>query len=174
MGIINKIKVYIKGNYKIALENGLVVGKGVSIVGGKRGVVFGSEPYLITLGDYCRISNDVLFVTHDGGTWAFRDIPKYRKVIKYGKIRIGAYTFVGARSIIMPGVSIGDHCVIGAGSIVTHDIPNGSVAVGSPAKVIMTTDEYADKCLKNQREYDEELYNKDKKRYLINWLNNVE
>ena len=170
MSLFSRLKRAIKGNYKIALENGLTVGKGVSIVSGGRGVNFGSEPYLITLGDYCRISMDVMFVTHDGGTWAFRDIPKYEKVIKYGRVKVGAHTFVGARSIIMPGVTIGERCVIGAGSIVTNDIPDGSVAVGVPAKVIMTTEEYAEKCLANQRDYDEETYFKDKRKFLTEWL----
>ena len=58
-------------------------------------VKFGSEPYLITLEDCVRVSNGVTFVTHDGGTWAFRDQEKYRDVIKYGKIHIGEHTFVG-------------------------------------------------------------------------------
>lgn len=168
--IIKKVVNTVKGSYRVALENGLNVGKGVSIVSGRRGVTFGSEPYLITLGDYCRISNDVMFITHDGGTWAFRDLPKYQRVIKYGKIEVGAHSFVGTRSIIMPGVSIGERCVIGAGSIVTRDIPDGTVAVGVPAKVIMTTEEYAEKCLKAQRDYDEAAYFNNKKEYLLEWL----
>jgi acetyltransferase-like isoleucine patch superfamily enzyme len=49
---------------------------------------------------------------------------------------IGKHTFVGTNSIILPGVRIGDHCVIGAGSIVTKDIPSGSVVAGNPAHVI--------------------------------------
>lgn len=170
MSIINRIIKLIKGNYKIALENGLNVGKGVSIVGAGRGISFGSEPYLITLGDYCRISNDVMFVTHDGGTWVFRDLTKYSNVIKYGRITVGEHTFVGARVIIMPGVNIGNRCVIGAGSVVTKDIPDGSIAVGIPATVVMKTEEYAEKCLISQQEYDIEAYMKDKKNYLLKWL----
>lgn len=92
MHIINRIIAFIKGNYKVAIENGLNVGKGVSIIGGGRGVNFGSEPYLVTLGDYCRVSNDVMFVTHDGGTWAFRDMPIYSNVIKYEKINVGEHS----------------------------------------------------------------------------------
>ena len=49
---------------------------------------------------------------------------------------IGRNCFVGARSIVLPGVRIGDHCVIGAGAVVTSDIPSNSIAVGNPAKVI--------------------------------------
>lgn len=157
----------IKGRYRLALENGLNVGVGVSIAGK---VDFGSEPYLITLGDYCRLSTDIIFITHDGGTWAFRDLPEYQDVIKYGKISVGGHSFIGARVTIMPGVTIGSRCVIGAGSVVTKDIPDGSVVVGNPAKVIMTTKDYAQKCLHNQREYDKQAYLKDKKSYLLKWL----
>lgn len=167
MRIISAIKNMFTSNYKRALKNGLNVGKGVRIIGG---VHFGSEPYLITLEDEVAISSNVTFITHDGGTWAFRDLPKYKDVIKYGKIHIGKRTLVGHNSIIMPGVKIGERCVIGTGSIVTKDIPDGSVVVGAPARVVMTTEEYAEKCLNNMKPYDKEKYLSNKKEYLLNWL----
>lgn len=52
---------------------------------------------------------------------------------------IGRYTFVGGGSFIMPGVTIGKGCVIGVNSVVTHDLPDYSIAIGSPAKVIGST-----------------------------------
>lgn len=171
MKIIKRLINRLKGNYRIAIENGLIVGEGVSLVGGGRTINFGTEPYLISLGNHCRISTEVFFVTHDGGTWAFRDLDKYKAVIKYGRIKVGDNTFIGTRSIIMPGVSIGSRCVIGAGSVVTRDIPNNSVAAGVPAKVIMTTQEYAEKSLKNQKPYCRAEYEKDKRNFLTNWLN---
>ena len=109
-------------------------------------------------------------MTHDGGTWAFRDLPEYKDVIKYGKIYVGERTFVGANSIVMPGVTIGKRWVIGAGSVVTKDIPDGCVAVGIPAKVIMTTEEYAKKSKDSLKPYNVEAYEKDKKAYLLEWL----
>ena len=51
---------------------------------------------------------------------------------------IGSNSFIGIRSIILPGVHVGNHCVIGAGSVVTKDIPDHSIAAGNPAKVIKT------------------------------------
>ena len=51
-------------------------------------------------------------------------------------IEIGANVWLGARVIVMPGVTIGDDCAIGAGSVVTHDVPPRSLAAGVPAKVI--------------------------------------
>ncbi len=130
---------------KAAIKGGMKVGKGVSIVSPLH-TNFGTEPYLITLGNYVRISGDVLFTTHDGGTWAFRNQEQYKGISKFGRISIGDYTFIGARSMIMPGVKIGAHCVIGACSLVTKDVPDGMVVGGVPAKIICTTEQYAEKC----------------------------
>ena len=158
-----KIERLFFGAYRTALKEGLQAGKGVSVMGNCE---FGSEPYLITLEDNVRVSFGVAFVTHDGGTWSFRDIPKYSNVIKYGKIHIGERSFIGCNSTIMPGVTIGKRCVIAAGSVVTKDIPDGMVVAGVPAKVIMTTIDYAEKCLKTMKPYDTEKYHHDKKKYL--------
>jgi len=64
--------------------------------------------------------------------------PQARKShLEYGKpVSIGSNVWIGGRSVICPGVTIGDHCVIGAGSVVTRDIPADTVAAGSPARVI--------------------------------------
>jgi acetyltransferase-like isoleucine patch superfamily enzyme len=51
-------------------------------------------------------------------------------------IRIGRNCWIGASAIILPGVELGDRVVIGAGAVVTRDVPAGSVAVGNPARVI--------------------------------------
>lgn len=125
-----------------AIKRGLRCGVNCTVTGK---IDFGSEPYLITLGDNVRMSGDVRFVCHDGGSWVFRRSGKYKDIVHYGKIVIGDNCFIGTRAIIMPDVIIGDNCVIGAGSIVTRSIPSNSVVVGIPARIIMTTDEYAEK-----------------------------
>lgn len=51
-------------------------------------------------------------------------------------VTIGRNVWIGGRSVILPGVTIGDRCTIGAGSVVTHDIPEGTLAAGNPARVI--------------------------------------
>jgi acetyltransferase-like isoleucine patch superfamily enzyme len=58
-------------------------------------------------------------------------------------VHIGRGSFVGARSVILPGVTIGVGCVIGAGSVVARDIPDYCVAVGSPARVVRRFDPVA-------------------------------
>ena len=66
------------------------------------------------------------------------------KGVEFGKpVRIGHNVWIGGSTVICPGVTIGDNCVIGAGSVVTRDIPANVVAVGNPCKVLrpMTAEE---------------------------------
>lgn len=101
---------------------------------------FGSEPYLITIGDHVTVTTGAHFVTHDGGVWVFRE--EHPDADMLAPIRVGNNVFLGLNVTVMPGVTIGDNVVIGAGALVTRDIPSDSVAVGVPAKVIMTIEEY--------------------------------
>lgn len=65
--------------------------------------------------------------------------PIERRKTEYGvSILIGNDVWIGGNVSILPGVTIGNNCVIGAGSVVTKDIPNNSVAVGNPCRVIKT------------------------------------
>ena len=169
MTIGKRVITKIKGPLKCAIEDGMVVEKGVTVMGG---VDFGSEPYLITLRKNCRISFGVSFITHDGGTWAFRNSDeRYRHVVKYGRIQIGEYSFIGAKSVILPNVTIGNHCVVAAGSVVTKSVADGTVVGGVPAKFICSTTEYAEKCLQMMPDdFNETEYLRNKKEYLIEHL----
>lgn len=119
------------------------LGKNVTIVGGAN---FGSEPYLITIGDNTTVSFDCAFVTHDAATRVIRNLPNQNKeTVIYGKINIGKNCFIGCRTVILPNVKIGDNCIIGAGSIVNRDIPSNTVAAGNPCKPICSLEEYMDK-----------------------------
>ena len=162
--VFKEIEKRIYGRLGYAKRLGMNVGNEVTVMSGMN---FGSEPYLITLGDRVRISTDVLFVTHDGGTWAFRRETGRDNIVRFGKIKVGNDTFIGARSVIMPGVTIGNNCVIGVGSVVTKDVPDRKVVVGVPARVICTIDEYAEKCKDRMPEdFDLEKYQTNKKEYL--------
>lgn len=102
-----------------------------------------TEPWLITLGRNVHITNGVIFITHDGGTLLFRgEIPDL-EITK--PITVGSDVYIGNNVMIMPGVTIGSRVIIGAGAVVTRDIPDNSVAVGIPARVIKTADEYLEK-----------------------------
>ena len=119
------------------------IGKNVKMVGP---VNFGSEPYLITIGDDTTISFDCAFVTHDAATRVIRNLPGQNKeTVIYGPIKVGKNCFIGCRTVVLPNVTIGDNCIIGAGSIVNKSIPANSVAAGQPCKIICTLDEYIEK-----------------------------
>lgn len=107
---------------------------------------FGSEPYLIEIGNNCTFAFEVMFFTHDGGVSVLNNLNMLEGADKMARIRVGNNVFIGYRAIVMPGVIIGDNVVIGAGSIVTKNIPSNSVAAGVPAKVISTIDEYYKNC----------------------------
>ena len=62
-----------------------------------------------------------------------------------GKVTIGSNCFIGMNALIMKGATIGDNCVIGSGSIVTGTIPPNSVAVGNPARVICSIEDFREK-----------------------------
>jgi acetyltransferase-like isoleucine patch superfamily enzyme len=98
---------------------------------------FSSEPFLIEIGNHVVISSGVKFITHDGSCWVVEH--KFPDLDVFGPIRIGDNTFIGMYTIIMPNTTIGSNCVIGAGSVVRGTIPDNSVALGNPAKVIMKT-----------------------------------
>lgn len=62
--------------------------------------------------------------------------PNNRKLYSKGPVQIGKNVWIGTNVSIMPGVSIGDCAIIGANSVVTHDVPAACIAVGAPAKVV--------------------------------------
>ena len=139
---------------KICLSKGLKVGKNVRFVEVPQ---FGTECFLIEIGDETTFSNNVRFVNHDGGQNALHFFDKYKDVRTFGRIKIGKQCLIGADTIIMLGVEMGDNCVLGAGSILTTSMPNGTVYAGVPAKYICTIEEYGDKLLANNVMYPREL-----------------
>ncbi len=123
-------------------KKGVIIGDECDI---SPNISFGSEPYLISIGNHVRVNNGVVFVTHDGGTWVLRKNTKLyncEKIDLFGKIKIGNNVHIGTNAIIMPNVKIGDNCIIGCGAVVTKDVENNSIVGGVPAKFIKKLDEY--------------------------------
>ena len=101
---------------------------------------FGSEPYLISLGNHVEVGSGARFMTHDGGAWVLRlDDPNTDLI---APISVGDNVLIGVNVVIMPGVHIGSNCIIAAGAVVTRDVPEGMVFGGVPAKPIKRIAEY--------------------------------
>ena len=85
----------------------------------------------ITVGDDCLIGHDVVMATlnHDMD-------PSRRADLHPAPIVVGNRVWIGAKATVLPGVTIGEDAVVGAGSVVTKDVPAGTVVVGSPARVV--------------------------------------
>lgn len=86
----------------------------------------------ITIGDYCAISDNVQILDSDFHTITYDGISS----IGSRPIHIGNHVWIGRSAIILKGVTIGDGAIIGAGSVVTRDVPPRCLAVGNPARVI--------------------------------------
>ena len=146
MNLFKRLKLKylrIKNPIKYWSKKGLSIGNDCEIYPSAN---FGSEPYLISLGHHVRINSGVIFITHDGGVWVLRNLKEdYKDIDLFKKIHIGNNVHIGTNAIIMPGVTIGNNCIIGCGAIVTKNIPDNSIAVGIPARVIETIDEYIEK-----------------------------
>ena len=168
--MIKRIITYLFRYYKVKTNPiGYARGLGVKI-GLKTRILdmqlgtFGSEPYLVQLGNNVEITSGVKFITHDGGVWVGRDEEPDIDII--APIKVGNNVFIGINSIILAGVTIGDNVVIGAGSVVTKDVQSGVVAAGAPAKPIKSTCEYLDEA--RERSLSTRLMTaEEKKNYLL-------
>ena len=90
---------------------------------------------MVTIGNHAYIGPNVSLYTACHPT----DPVERRKGTEWAKpITIGNDVWIGGNVTVLPGVTIGNGCTIGAGSVVTSDIPDGSIAVGNPCRVIKT------------------------------------
>lgn len=111
-------------------------------------------PELIKLHDNTRVASGVTFVTHDGIHIMLNNKFKNKNFQeKIGCIEIEENVFVGSNSIIMYDVKIGSNSIIAAGSIVTKDIPDNSIAAGVPAKVIGTLEDFVNRLGHSEASY---------------------
>jgi len=127
---------------------------------------YGSEPYLISFGDYVSAIN-VDFITHDGAVWIWRR--EQPKIEYFKSINIGSNVFIGTKALILPGSNIGSNVIIGAGSVVKGKIQSGYVYAGVPAKRLSTIDDYFKKNKENFTRTKLMPYEK-KREFLLNFF----
>jgi len=125
-------------------SKGVKIGKGCYIPNPKSVQIDYSKPILLEIGEHVRLNQDLTIMTHDFASMAF--VNAYNEFIpSHRKIKIGSNVYFGRKCTVLKGVTIGDNCIIGYGSVVMKDIPANSVAAGCPAKVICTLEEYFSK-----------------------------
>jgi len=118
---------------------GVTVGENVHFYGMTPGM-FGTEPWLITIGNNVHIVSGCNFINHDGGVLILRHKQPDLELTK--PISVGNNVYIGINCTILPGVTIGDNVIVGAGAVVARDIPADSVAAGVPARVIKPLELY--------------------------------
>ncbi|RUO37096.1 capsule biosynthesis protein CapG [Aliidiomarina taiwanensis] len=124
-----------------ARRSGVTIGKNCDI----QNVCFGSEPYLISIGNHVQITSGTKIFTHGAG-WVLR--LKHPDMDFFGKVVIKDNVYIGNDCLIMPGVTIGNNVVVAAGSVVTKSIPDNSVVGGNPCKIIGDFNSFENKMLK--------------------------
>ena len=100
---------------------------------------------MIRLHNNIVVANDVAFITHDAIYDVFDHLGEGKFVQNVGCIEVMDNVFIGYGAKILPGVRIGPNAIVAAGSIVTKDVPEGSVVGGNPAKVIGRFDDVKEK-----------------------------
>lgn len=128
--------------YKSFLRrNGVEIGEHTVIYSPNHTLIDVNKMYMVSIGDYCRITAGVTVLAHD-----------YSRSVSgmvYGEyvggmlpVKIGNNVFIGQHATILMGTTIGDNCIIGANSLVKGTFPDNVVIAGNPAKIVCTLEEY--------------------------------
>lgn len=129
-----------------------------------------ADPKFIRLHNNVAVAADVTFVNHDVIYLVLRNLDPEQDYEHCGCIEIMDNVFIGLGSIILPGVKIGPNAIVAAGSIVTKDVPPGTVVGGSPAKVIGQFDDVVRKRLEQAQRNKENPYkNRGEHRAAYEW-----
>jgi acetyltransferase-like isoleucine patch superfamily enzyme len=148
------LSVRLIGKIRISGEGRLVLGNGITLVGNVVPIEFVSHKgACITIGDHTFINYGSSILAHKLvtigchcllGHYTFildnneHDLQKHRMVPPSEPVVIEDYVWIGSRACILPGVRVGHHSAIGAGSVVTTDVPPYCLVAGNPARVIRT------------------------------------
>lgn len=116
-------------------RKGLKVGKNLFVVSNVS--LDRNNCHLISIGDNCTLAHNVVILAHDtSGCVASRTQHRIAPV------KLGNNCFIGSNTVVLPGVTIGDNVIVGAGSVVTRNLPSNCVAAGNPARMLETMDEF--------------------------------
>jgi len=134
--LIKKISNFLSGQQPLdkLIQRGLKIGTNFHRMSNV--VIDAAHCWHIEIGNNVTLAPGVHILAHDAST------KSYLNYTKVANVKIGNNVFIGAGTIVLSGVDIGDNVIIGAGSIVSNDINSNSVAVGNPARVISSLEDY--------------------------------
>jgi acetyltransferase-like isoleucine patch superfamily enzyme len=158
-------RLYMKAYISVCKNQGMKIGSDVKIF---ERVYFGSEPFLIEIGDRTQIAGGTRFINHGGTTKTLRRLNGFEDARIFGRIKIGKNCTIGSNCVIQQDVVIGDNCILGSSSVLTHSMPSNSVFSGNPAKFVCSVEQYAESILEQNTIYPRELENNRKE--LDKWL----
>ena len=122
-------------------SGGVKIGKGTYVLDPKHIQIDTSRPELLEIGENVFLHRGTIIMTHDWASWCF--VNSHQEFIpSHGKVKVGNNVWLGENVTILKGVTIGDNVIIGIGSVVTKDIPSNSIAVGVPAQVVGSYEDY--------------------------------
>ena len=144
--VIRKFINKLRGSADIntLIKDGLKVGKNFRM--NEQCIIDPSHCWLIEIGNDVVLAPRVHILAHDASMW---NETGYAKI---APVKIGNNVFIGAGSILLPGVTLGDNVVVGAGSVVTKSFPSNTVVMGNPAKAFCSYDEFISKHFEFQKE----------------------
>lgn len=127
-------------------RKGVKIGTACVFYNPKKTLVDLTRPYLLEIGNCVKIAEGCTILTH-GFEWCVLREVYGRPFGGCAKVTIGDNVFIGMHATILKGVNIGSNVIIGAGSVVSRDIPDNTVAAGNPAKSLMSLEEYYQKII---------------------------
>lgn len=156
-----------RDNVAFARYMGVRVGQHCQILANPS-MAFGTEPWLIKLGDHVDITAGVTFLNHEGAMWCVRGMnEQYRNDDMFRPITVGNNVMIGVNSLIMPGVRIGNNVIIAGHSVVTRDVPDGAIVAGVPAKQISSLESFIDKLKDKELFPTKKMTSEQKRQYLM-------
>lgn len=143
----NNVKIH--GNFRCQFKERIDIGDYVYV--GENASFNGRGQ--VSIGRFSILSSDVTILSSQHHYKNASLLP-YDEIEELSKVTIGECCWVGMKVIILPGVNIGDGCIIGAGAVVTKSIPKCSIIAGNPAKIVGNRDEDEyDRLYKNGKFY---------------------
>lgn len=116
-------------------DRGVKIGQNVDVI---NSYIDGCHGFLISIGDNVTITNATI-LAHDAST------KKFIGYTKVGRVDIGNNVFIGFGAIILPNTKIGNNVIVGAGSVIAKDVPDNSVVIGNPCRIVCTFEDYIEK-----------------------------